>query len=96
MNEKKVSLETRLVRHPHLKSRIEALLDIAENTFENLELADAAEEQLIIEIQKTGQEVLQAWAKGQEAKKSEETRSSSKKVVAHSKKNFTGNQHSGK
>lgn len=91
---KKGSLEERLMNHPQLKNRIEALLDIAENTSGNLELADVAEEQLIIEIQKTGQEVLQTWAKGQETRKAETLRSCNKRVIAHSKKNFTGNQHS--
>jgi len=96
VNEKKTGVEARLNNHPILKARIEALLDIAENTSGKLDLADDAEEQLIIEVQKMGKELLQTWAIEQEAKKAQEARASSKSVTIHSKKNFTGNQHSAK
>lgn len=92
MIEKKATIEARLAKYPHLKARMEALLDIAENTSGSLELADDAEEQLIIEIKKAGQEVLQTWAKLQEEKQSEKARTN-RNVTMHSKKNFTGNQH---
>jgi hypothetical protein len=83
---KAVEIVARLEKHPHLLDRIDALLNIAENTSGELDLADDAEEQLIIEVQKIGKEALQTWAIEQEAKKTQEARASSKSVITHSKK----------
>ncbi len=68
----KVSIEERLSRHPHLKSRFEDLLDIVENASGDLEKADAAERRVIEELRQMGAEVLRGWAENQESRKSEE------------------------
>ena len=82
-------LVRRLERHPHLKERIKALLNVAENSSGLLELADDAEEALIVEVQKMGNELLQTWASGQAKQK--EAAARDKALINHSKKNCTGN-----
>lgn len=96
VKEKKASIEERLKNHPLIKARMEALLDITDNVDGTLDRADDAEEQVIIEIQKMGREILQTWAATQEVKKSQEARANNKNALAHSKKNSTGTQHSAK
>ena len=59
----------RLEKHPHMVSRIIAILDVAENTYGNIELANDAEKMVLEEIEKMGQEMLTMWGKGQELKK---------------------------
>lgn len=56
------SLAQRLLQHPHLHSRIEALLDVVENADGDVLKADEAEQRVIEEIRQIGQEALQAWA----------------------------------
>jgi hypothetical protein len=51
-----------LNRHPHLKNRIESLLQVVENTAGDVTLAVAAERRVIEEIRQMGQEALEAWA----------------------------------
>jgi hypothetical protein len=58
------SLEQRLQPYPELKAKIETLLSIVENEGD-AKTADAAEQQVIEEIQKLGQSALQAWANQQ-------------------------------
>lgn len=58
----KESLEERLRKHPALRARIEALLDMVEDESGQLERADDAEEFLITQLRSLGQEVLQEWA----------------------------------
>ena len=55
-------LVDQLNRHPHLKNRIESLLQVVENTAGDVTLADAAERRVIEEIRQMGQEALEAWA----------------------------------
>jgi hypothetical protein len=56
----------------------------------NLDLADAAEMQVIAEIRRTGHTVLQGWAVNKEAQKNEEYRNTEKTAHSSGKKNFTG------
>ncbi len=91
MNAKTIALAEKLEKYPYIKARIEALFSVAENNSGDFDLADDAEEQLIKEIKKMGQEMLQAWADNQAEKKTLETKKSGK-AIAHSKKNFTGPQ----
>jgi hypothetical protein len=51
-----------LNRHPHLKNRIESLLSVVENTAGDVVLADVAEQRLIEEIRRMGQDALEDWA----------------------------------
>ena len=58
----KESLEDRLRKHPALRARLEALLDMVEDESGQFERADEAEEFLISQLRAMGQEVLQEWA----------------------------------
>jgi hypothetical protein len=58
----KESLEDRLRKHPALRARLEALLDMVEDESGQFERADDAEEFLISKLRSLGQEVLQEWA----------------------------------
>lgn len=58
----KESLEERLHKHPALRARLEALLDMVEDESGQFERADDAEEFLILQLRSLGQEVLQEWA----------------------------------
>jgi hypothetical protein len=57
----------RIKAHPGLQERIEAILDIAENTSGKLVTADQAEGKAIEEIKKLSQELLKEWAVQQKA-----------------------------
>ena len=46
-------LEERLNKHPQLKSRVEALLNVVENTENNLENVNVAEQRVIEEVRQT-------------------------------------------
>ena len=58
----KESLEDRLRKHPALRARLEALLDMVEDESGQFQRADDAEEFLISQLRSLGQEVLQDWA----------------------------------
>jgi hypothetical protein len=58
----KQSLEERLLKHPALRARLEALLDMVEDESGQIERADDAEEFLISQLRSIGQELLQEWA----------------------------------
>jgi hypothetical protein len=55
-------LLTRLKHHPHLRERLEALLNIVDNVAGDCTKADAAEQALMEEIRKLGNAALQGWA----------------------------------
>ena len=55
----------RLENHPHLKTRFQDILAIAENTSGELITADEAEAKAIEELQKLGKEIIQEWANSQ-------------------------------
>lgn len=55
-------LLTRLNHHPHLRERLEALLNIVDNVAGECTTADAAEQALIEKIRKLGNAALQGWA----------------------------------
>ena len=57
-----VTLAGRLEEFPILKSRVEDILQIAENTDGTLTKADDVEERVAEELQKLGREVMQGWA----------------------------------
>lgn len=59
------SLEERLNCHPELKTKIESLLSVVENTEGDLVKANEAEQRMIEEIRQLGQVALQGWAKRQ-------------------------------
>jgi hypothetical protein len=56
------SLDERLREYPELRARIEGLVEIVENEGGDVVKADDAEERVVQEIRRIGQEVLQGWA----------------------------------
>ena len=84
------SLEERLSVHPHLLERIEALLNIVENSAGDLEQADLAEQRVIEEVRQIGQQALRSWAESQHQKQLKLLRSYQPQVRQHLKKNSTG------
>jgi len=62
----KESLEDRLRKHPALRARLEALLDMVDDESGQFERADDAEEFLISQLRSLGQEVLQEWASNEQ------------------------------
>lgn len=61
------NLINRLNRHPHIKARIESLLDVTENSSGEFTRADDAEDALAEGIRQMGQELLSEWATAQNA-----------------------------
>jgi hypothetical protein len=59
---KEERLLIRLNRHPHLRERLEALLNIMDNVAGDCTKADAAEQAVMEEIRKLGHTALQGWA----------------------------------
>lgn len=57
--------------HPQIKARIVSLLAAVEDAGGDLKKADAAEQRMIEEMRRMGQEAMQAWADGQ-VKKTEQ------------------------
>ena len=58
----KASSGERLRKHPALRARLSALLDMVEDESGQFARADEAEEFLISQVRALGQEVLQEWA----------------------------------
>ena len=54
-----------LNRHPSLKQRIEQIMAVVEDAGGDVSRADAAERRVIEELQRLGQDSLQAWARRQ-------------------------------
>ena len=97
MVNKKISIETRLKRHPLLHKRIETLLCIVEDSEGNLDKANAAEERVIQELQQMGKETLQYWAEEKEFQKTKEYKESNQrgKIKNKGKKKSIGTQRTG-
>jgi hypothetical protein len=89
MNEELLLVMKRLEKHPHIVARMVAMLDIAENTSENVELAKDAEYMVVKEISKMGNEILTTWAKCQEIKKSKNYTKGAR-AIKHGKKKLIG------
>jgi hypothetical protein len=86
----KEGLESRLNRHPHLRARIEGLLDIIDNAGDGVEKASAAEQRVMEELRNMGNEALHCWAENQERKKAHQLEQSDTEVNKKVKKNSTG------
>lgn len=83
-------ISERLSRHPELWNRIDRLLDIVENQDGRATLADDAEERVIGEMRKFGQEILEEWAKEGANRQEEAVLNSGVNVQRKSKKNSIG------
>lgn len=53
---------SRLSHHPRLRERVETLLNVVENVAGDCTKADAAEQAVMEELRKLGNEALQGWA----------------------------------
>ncbi len=85
-----VGLEKRLSAHPRLLERIEALLNVVENSAGDTEQADLAEQRVMEEVRQIGQQALSRWAEGQHQKQVELLRQKQPQFRKHLKKNSTG------
>ena len=87
-------LAEKLAKYPDLKQRIEEMLAIAENSHQEILLADVAEERVIDVVRGMGRELMQNWAvqrSNQASKRIEKSVASAKKNI---KKKSTGTQRS--
>jgi len=86
---------TQVNRHPKLKARLSSLLAIAEDTGNDLVKAADAEQRVIEEVRRLGNELLTDWAETRVAKTATEqvTQGAGVRSV---KKNSTGTRHSAK
>ena len=62
MNKQDVALIERLNQHPKLRHRMNELLDVVENTAGDCTKADDAEQYVIDELRKMGNDALSSWA----------------------------------
>ena len=83
-------ISARLSKHPELWNRIDRLLNIVENQDGRATLADDAEERVIREMRKFGQEILGEWAREGAKREEEAVLNSGINVKRKSKKNSTG------
>jgi hypothetical protein len=67
MDDVKRSLEERLKAHPHLRKRFDQILGIADDSEGNIDKADEAEQRMIDELGRLGQEILEGRAVGKKA-----------------------------
>lgn len=89
-----VEFMKQLNRHPHLKTRMRALLSIAEASIESGEMtADEVEIQLREKVREIGQNTLQDWAESKEKQLTMKA-SEDNNFKRHGKKKFIGIQHS--
>jgi len=72
MEKKELNLERRLEQYPQLQQRVKSLLDIVEDANGDLDKANAAEEQVILEMQQMGREAIEHWAKVKEKNQKEQ------------------------
>ena len=79
----------RLNRRPALKKRVESILSIAEDDGEGIVKADEAENRIIEEVRRMGNEVLTGWAESR-LEKSDTPLPSGGDVVRSGKKKFIG------
>lgn len=86
----KESLEERLQSFPSLRSRMEQIIDIAENKGGKLIRADDVEDRVTEEIQKLAQEVIQGWAEVESQRQAACFKSNDHRHHCHGKKNSTG------
>jgi hypothetical protein len=64
-------LVARLRKHPQSRGRIERLVDLVEDVGEDLRKADEAEQRLIEQVRRLGQEVLEGWANEQVSRRAQ-------------------------
>lgn len=80
----------RLKKHPELKARFEAILDVAEANSDGPDTADAVESRTLDEVRRLGNEVMTDWAKGKAEKSLIACKSESSCARTYKKKPFVG------
>jgi uncharacterized protein HemY len=83
----------RLNSQPKLRERMEALLNVVENTAGDCTKADDAEQHVTDELKKMGSDVLHCWAEKAALKAVEELRKREPRIQGNGKKNSTGTRH---
>ena len=87
---KSKELLEQLEKFPELRARIEELLQIAVNRDGRIELADDAEEMIMLAGRKLNRETMQVWAENQSKTQSERFEKQHKNAHKEIKKNSTG------
>jgi hypothetical protein len=87
-------LVAKLDKHPWIKERIASMLDVVKNAQGDLRRADDAEERVIEEVRRMGQQALQAWATHRVGQ-SEQALRQERRASRQGKKNFAGTPRSG-
>jgi len=85
-------LVRRLEAHPHLRERIASLLAVVQDESGEFKLADDAEDRVIEEIRRMGQEAMQEWANSQVNRATQDALGSGE-CHREGKKNSTGSPH---
>lgn len=80
----------RLKKHPELKARFEAILDVAEANIDGPDTADAVESRTLNEVRQLGNEVMTDWAKEKAKKSLNVCKSESSGARTYKKKLFVG------
>ena len=86
----------RLNQHPKLRERMEALLNVVENTAGDCTKADDAEQAVIEELRKMGNEALHGWADNAVIKAAADVKKQQPELQGSGKKKSTGTQPSDK
>jgi len=84
------SFLSRLNQHPKLRERMEALLNVVENTAGDCTKADDAEQYVIEELRKMGNDALHCWGDNAENKASEQLQEQQPKPHRNGKKKSAG------
>jgi hypothetical protein len=79
----------RLNHHPVLRARITSLLDVVDDVGNDLKRADDAEDRVVDEVRRMGQEALQTWAQTQMELTEQDVRRSGR-AYRDGKKNSAG------
>ncbi len=79
----------RLNDHPVLRARISSLLDVVDDMGDDLKRADDAEDRVVDEVRRMGQEALQSWAQSQ-LEQTEQAVRRSGRAYRDGKKNSAG------
>jgi hypothetical protein len=87
---------TRLNQHPQLRERMETLLNVVENVAGDCTKADAAEQSVMEELRKMGNEALQCWAEQAVQKATATLRHQQPALQGNGKKKSGGIRFSGK
>ena len=90
----KKSIDERLKAHPMLQGRIEAILDIVEDSAGKVARADEAERRMIEEVRQLGNEALQGWAECKVEEQEGTVLRHGEAIKRNGKKNSTGTRRS--